>query len=147
MPPIVGVIREMATEKQKISEETVRQIVDKYYDGYGLKLICYACPRITWIPIGDGKRDWVLRHDHVYYVDIQAAGGLIIIQVSENDDEDIIRVRTLKELYKWLADFINEKAVMAIEAVITTTKTAWEDKETYDRLFDTATLRFLSRND
>jgi hypothetical protein len=132
-------------EMRKISEETVRQIVDKYYDGYGLKLICYACPRITWIPIGNGQRDWVLRHDHVYYVDIQPAGGLIIIQVSEGDDEDIIRVRTLKELYKWLTDFVDEKAVTAIEVEKTILETAWEDKETYDRIIDTATLRFLEK--
>jgi hypothetical protein len=132
-------------EMQKISEETVKQIVDKYYDGYGLKLICYACPRITWISLGDGRRDWVLTHDHIIYVDIQPAGGLIIIQVSENDDEDIIRVRTLKELYKWLTDFVDEKAVTAIEVEKTILETAWQDKETYDRIIDTATMRFLQK--
>jgi hypothetical protein len=146
MPPIVGVIREMATEKQKISEETVRQIVDKYYDGYGISLVCYACPRIVWVALGDGRRDWILTHDHIYYVDIKAMGGYFLIEITENNVTQKQTVNTWKELYKWLMDFVDEKAITAIEVEKTILETAWQDKETYDRLIDTATLRFLARD-
>jgi hypothetical protein len=134
--------------EKKISEEAVKQIVDKYYDGYGVSLVCYACPRIVWVVLGDGRRDWVLTHDHIYYVDIKAMGGYLKLEVSENNIKvQEVTFNTWKELYKWLMNFVDEKAVTAIEVEKKTTQTAWEDKETYDRLIDTATLRFLTKRD
>ena len=128
-----------------IDEKAIQQIVEKYYDGYGLRLICYACPRITWIPTGNGQRDWVLRHDHIYDLDIKPIGGRIRIKLSENNVPVQVTLNTWKELYKWLMNFVNERAITAIEVITTAIKTAWEDAETYDRLFDTATLRFLQK--
>jgi hypothetical protein len=130
----------------EINEQIIRQIIKKYNNGYGVRLFCYSCPRIIWISLGDGRRDWTLRHDHIYVISIKPAGDLKV-EISENGIPiQTTTISTWKELYAWLARWLNEKAVKAIEVERIMLETAWEDAETYDRLLDTATLRFLARD-
>jgi hypothetical protein len=138
----------------EISEKVIEEICHKHLRFGHVKLICYALPYVDWVPSPERGREPVLRHRHIYFVEIQAMGGHIRTTIHKGLDlpgcqapiETIeLKSLTWREMYKQLADFFNEHKVTAIEAEKTIMQTEWQDKETYDRLFDTATLRFLAR--
>jgi len=112
----------------------IRKILDDAFKDprrykYGLKLLFYGEPHVTWIPTDyPPKMEKVWYYPHLVCVEIQPVGGRLQVKVSEGVNPLVFFCETWKEAFDYIAKKVAElcnHSITRAEIVYTASDVIW----------------------